>query len=159
MMVSQHYPFLFSHPQSWLVVALILISGGLVRHILNRLDAGDDWDGYGWALPAAAMALLAAIYVTAPQARTAAAGAPVTDSQALAITTKHCTMCHAKAPSHPAFREPPKNVSLETIAEMRRWGKLIVAQTVQNRAMPMGNQTGMTDEEREMLGRWVSGAK
>ena len=80
MMVSQHYPFLFSHPQSWLVVALILISGGLVRHILNRLDAGDDWDGYGWALPAAAMALLAAIYVTAPQARTAAAGAPVTDS-------------------------------------------------------------------------------
>ena len=28
MMVSQHYPFLFSHPQSWLVVALILLSGG-----------------------------------------------------------------------------------------------------------------------------------
>ena len=159
MMVSQHYPFLFSHPQSWLVVALILVSGGLVRHILNRLDAGDDWDGYGWALPAAALALLAAIYVTAPQARTAAAGAPVTDSQALAITTKHCTMCHAKQPSHVAFREPPKNVSLETVADMRRWGKLIVAQTVQNRAMPMGNQTGMTDEERDMLGRWVNGAK
>ena len=159
MMVSQHYPFLFSHPQSWLVVALILVSGGLVRHILNRLDAGDDWDGYGWALPAAALALLAAIYVTAPQARTAAAGAPVTDSQALAISSKHCTSCHAKAPTHPAFREPPKNVSLETVADMRRWGKLIVAQTVQNRAMPMGNQTGMTDEEREMLGRWVNGAK
>ena len=27
MMVSQHYPFLFSHPQSWMVVALILIGG------------------------------------------------------------------------------------------------------------------------------------
>ena len=36
MMVSQHYPFLFSHPQAWLVVALILLSGGLIRHILNR---------------------------------------------------------------------------------------------------------------------------
>ena len=27
MMVSQHYPFLFSHPHSWLIVALIIISG------------------------------------------------------------------------------------------------------------------------------------
>ena len=35
MMVSQHYPFLFSHPQSWLIVALIIISGALVRHMLN----------------------------------------------------------------------------------------------------------------------------
>ena len=159
MMVSQHYPFLFSHPQSWLVVALILLSGGLVRHILNRLDAGDDWDGYGWALPAAAMALIAAIYVTAPQARGASAGTAVTDAQALAISQKHCTGCHAREPTHVAFREPPKNVALETIPEMRRWAKLIVAQTVQNRAMPLGNQTGMTDEEREALGRWVGALK
>ena len=68
-------------------------------------------------------------------------------------------MCHAKAPTHMAFREAPKNVTLETAADMRRWGQLIMAQTVQNRAMPMGNQTGMTDEERDMLGRWVSGSK
>ena len=159
MMVSQHYPFLFSHPQSWLVVALILLSGGLIRHILNRLDAGDDWDGYGWALPAAALALIAAIYVTAPQARGASAGTAVTDAQALAISQKHCTNCHAREPTHVAFREPPKNVALETIPEMRRWARLIVAQTVQNRAMPLGNQTGMTDEEREALGRWVSALK
>ena len=32
MMVSQHYPFLFSHPHSWLVVALILITGGSDCH-------------------------------------------------------------------------------------------------------------------------------
>jgi uncharacterized membrane protein len=160
MMVTQHYPFLFSHPHSWLVVALILISGALVRHILNRVDAGDEWEGYGWALPAAAMALLAVIFVTAPQPRDGAkAGAAVTDAQALAITQKHCVACHAKAPTHPAFREAPKNVSLETIPDMRRWGKLIVAQTVQNRAMPLGNQTGMTDEERAALGRWVNGSR
>ena len=56
------------------MVALILLSGGLVRHILNRIDAGDDWDGYGWALPAAAMALLAAIFVTGVLACRLAAG-------------------------------------------------------------------------------------
>ena len=142
------------------MVALILLSGGLIRHVLNRIDQGESWDGYGWATPLAALALLAAIYVTAPQARGAAtAGAAVTDSEVLAITTKHCTSCHARNPAHPAFKDPPKNVSLETLAELRRYAKPIVAQTVQNRAMPLGNQTAMTDEERDKLGRWVEGLR
>jgi uncharacterized membrane protein len=156
MMVSQHYPFLFSHPQSWLIVALIIITGALVRHLLNRVDAGDEWNGYGWTLPCAAIALMAAIYVTAPQARTVSAGPAVTDAQAEAIVAKHCLMCHSRHPSHPAFQEPPKNVTLETTADMRRFAQQIYMQAVQNRAMPLGNQTGMTDEERDALGRWVS---
>ena len=106
------------------------------------------------------MALLAVIYVTAPKARSAGgATAAVSDNEALAITAKHCVVCHAKDPAHPAFKEPPKNVALETIPEMRRFAKPIYIQTVQNRAMPMGNQTGMTDEERETLGRWVNGLR
>ena len=160
MMVSQHYPFLFSHPQSWLVVALILLSGGLIRHILNRIDAGDDWDGYGWALPAAAMALIAAIYVTAPQARGAAAGGPPSP------TRRRWRSRTSTAPTAtPRSRRIPRSTSRRRTsrskrsADLRRWAKLIVAQTVQNRAMPMGNQTGMTDEEREALGRWVNGSK
>jgi uncharacterized membrane protein len=159
MMVSQHYPFLFSHPQSWLIVALIIISGALIRHMLNRVEAGGDWNSYGWTLPVAAMALITAIYVTAPQPRTVSAGPAVTDLEAHGIIAKHCLMCHARNPSHPAFKEPPKNVALETTADMRRFGQQIYMQTVQNRAMPLGNQTGMTDEERDALGRWVSGGK
>jgi uncharacterized membrane protein len=30
---------------------------------------------------------------------------------------------------------------------------------VQNRAMPLGNQSGMTEDERAALGRWVNGLK
>ena len=160
MMVSQHYPFLFSHPQSWLIVALIIISGALLRHALNRVDAGDDWNSYGWTLPVAAMALIATIYVTAPQSRAVStAGGAVADADAQNIVTRHCLSCHAKNPSHPAFKEPPKNVSLESVAEMRRYAQQIYMQTVQNRAMPLGNQTGMTDEERDALGRWVNRGK
>jgi len=159
MMVSQHYPFLFTHPQSWLVVALIIVSGGAFRHMLNRVDAGDDWNKYGWTLPLTAMALVTAIYVTAPEQRTVSGGPAVADAQAQAIVTKHCLMCHSHNPSHPAFKEPPKNVSLESIADMRRFAQQIYIQTVQNRAMPLGNQTGMTDEERDALGRWVGGNK
>ena len=157
MMVSQHYPFLFTHPQSWLIVALIIVIGALVRHMLNRLDAGDDWDGYGWVMPAVAMGLITAIYVTAPATRSTTGA--VSDAEAQAIVGKHCLMCHARNPSHPAFKEPPKNMALESIPEMRRFAQQIYMQTVQNRAMPLGNQTGMTEDERDALGRWVSGRK
>ena len=158
MMVSQHYPFLFTHPQSWLIVALIIVIGALVRHMLNRLDAGGDWDSYAWVMPAAAMGLITAIYVTAPATRSTTGGA-VTDAEAQAIIGKHCLTCHAHNPSHPAFKEPPKNIALESVPDMRRFAQQIYMQTVQNRAMPLGNQTGMTEDERDALGRWVSGRK
>jgi uncharacterized membrane protein len=158
LMVSQHYPFLFSHPQSWLVVALILVIGALVRHMLNGIEAGNAWAKYGWTLPLTAMALITAIYVTAP-APHASAGPEVSDARALAIAAKHCTACHSHHPTHSAFQEAPKNVVLDNVADMRRFAQQIYMQTVQNRAMPLGNQTGMTEDERAALGNWVNGRK
>jgi uncharacterized membrane protein len=140
-------------------VALILLSGGVIRHVLNRIDAGDDWNAYGWGLPAAAIVLMTAIYVTAPQPRAGTAGAAVSDREALAISQRHCVNCHAREPVHPAFKEPPKNMPLETVPELRRFAQQIYLQSVQNRAMPLGNQTGMTDDERAALGRWVHGLR
>ncbi|MDT3686787.1 MAG: urate hydroxylase PuuD [Pseudorhodoplanes sp.] len=154
MMVSPHYPFLAAHPQAWLIVALILITGSLFRHVLNRIDAGDDWNRYGWAAPVAIFALLCAIYATAPSEQ-AEGGPAVTDAEALSLTTKHCVMCHAKRPTHESFQEPPKNVTLETLADLKRYAQPIMIQAVRNKAMPLGNQTQMTDEEREQLGRWI----
>jgi len=73
----------------------------------------------------------------------------------LALTSKHCITCHAKKPTHESFKEPPKNVTLETLADLKRFNQLIMIQTVRNKAMPLGNQTQMTDEEREQIGRWL----
>jgi uncharacterized membrane protein len=96
---------------------------------------------------------MAAMFVTAP--RTPAAGAQVADAQALAITHKHCVMCHAAKPTHESFQEAPKNVTLETVADLKKYAELVYVQAVQNKAMPLGNQTGMTDDERAALGRWI----
>ncbi len=158
MMVSPHYPFLSAHPQSWLVVALIIISGALIRHYLNRVDAGDDWVKFGWAAPVAIFALLCAIYLTAPRAP-AATGTAVSDAEVLAIANRHCTMCHARKPTHESFKEAPKNVALETAADLRKHAPLIVTQTVHNKAMPLGNQTAMSDEERARIGQWIATQK
>jgi uncharacterized membrane protein len=155
MMVSPHYPFLSAHPQSWLVVALIIVSGALIRHYINRVDAGDEWNAFGWAAPLAVFALICAIWLTAPRPP-AATGGVVSDAEVLAITTKHCTMCHATKPTHESFREAPKNVVLESTADLRKYAPLILAQTVQNKAMPLGNQTAMTGEERQKIGQWIA---
>jgi uncharacterized membrane protein len=87
-----------------------------------------------------------------------AAGA-VTDGDALALAAKHCTACHSAEPSHPAFGKPPKGIRLDTIDGLRRYAKEIVVQVVTERAMPLGNETDMTDEERERLGAWAAGGE
>jgi len=79
----------------------------------------------------------------------------IAESEALTIVQRHCVMCHAMRPKHESFQEAPKNISLETVADLRRYAAAIYAQTVQSRAMPLGNQTGMSDDERNTLGRWV----
>ena len=105
----------------------------------------------------AAAALLTAIVVTAPRAPDG--GGLVSDAEALAIMQKHCVSCHAVKPTHESFQEAPKNVTLETIADLKKYAQLIDVQTVQNRAMPLGNQSGMTEDERNALGRWVRALK
>jgi len=158
-MLSPHYPFLWTHPQNWLIVALILVSGGLFRHVLNRFDAGDDWNKYGWLAPVAIFVLFCAIYLTAPVNKGTRGAPAASDAEILAISARHCTSCHARKPTHQSFPEPPKNVTLETIDDFRRFGPLVLSQAVHNKAMPVGNQTVMTDVERETLGQWIRGQR
>jgi len=89
--------------------------------------------------------------VSAPFSRALA----VDDGEALALMRKHCVMCHASKPTHESFQEAPKNITLETIADIKKHAATISAQTVQTKAMPLGNQTGMTDDERATLAQWL----
>jgi len=156
MMVSSHYPLLTGHPHAWLLVGLILVVGALVRHALVRHEAGDPLRRLAWAPAGAAMALAAALVLTAPATRVTEAGLAVSDQEVLAITRAHCIACHAARPSHEAFEAPPKDVALETLDELRRYAVLIEQQAVRSEVMPLGNETGMTEEERRRLGAWLA---
>ena len=82
----------------------------------------------------------------------------MTDAEVLKITQTHCIMCHQAQPTHESFKggEPPKGVMLDTVENIRRNKEQILIQAVQGRAMPLGNETHITDAEREMLGRWIA---
>lgn len=79
----------------------------------------------------------------------------MTDAEALALVHKHCAGCHAEKPTHPAFDKPPNDIALETLAQLKQHARIGYQQTVQNRAMPPGNKTGMTEAERSAFGRWL----
>jgi uncharacterized membrane protein len=83
----------------------------------------------------------------------ASEAADVSDADALALTQKHCVMCHARKPTHASFDAPPKNVVLETIDELKAWAPKMQEQVVEDRNMPIGSE--MTEDERATLARWI----
>ena len=97
--------------------------------------------------------MAAASLVAAAIALHDAVAGEVSDADALAITRAHCVMCHARKPTHPSFDAPPKNVTLETIDELRAWSLKMLEQVVQDRNMPIGDD--MTEDERATLARWI----
>jgi uncharacterized membrane protein len=155
LMVSSHYPMLTSYPEPAILVALIIVVGAAVRHFLNRHDASDPLAKIAWTLPVAAVALGLAVWLTAPRADASLAGIEVSDGEALNIVGKHCVMCHSSRPSHEGFDAPPKEVVLTTIDDIRRHAEQIIAQSVNGDAMPLGNETAMTPEERQLLGAYL----
>ena len=90
-------------------------------------------------------------FATAPHAD----AGTVADTEALAIVSKHCVMCHAVKPGHESFQEAPKGIVLESVDDLRKHAATIYAQTVQIRAMPLGDQTDMSENDRATLGQWL----
>ena len=156
LMVSGHYPMLTGHPHAWLLVALIIVGGGCARHFLVHHEVGTPFASIAWALPVIAIALAVAVSMTAPTSRDSSAAQPVSDVEVLGITDAHCVSCHAQQPTHPAFKAAPKNIVLETTDDLRRYADLVDLHSVRTRTMPLGNLTGMTDEERARLGAWLA---
>ena len=82
----------------------------------------------------------------------------MTDAEALTIVQTRCATCHAASPTDATIKTAPKGIALETLEELKRYAAQIETQAVKNKAMPLGNKTGMMDEERAKLGAWISTA-
>ena len=81
--------------------------------------------------------------------------APPSDAEILALVKMHCAPCHATEPTHPAFAKPPAGIILENIEQVVRYAPRLMTQVVIERAMPLGNETDMTDAERARIGAWI----
>ena len=154
MMVSNHFAAVTDHPQAWILAGLIMLGGGLTRHFLVRTEVGDAQSDIAWTLPLIGVALAMALLITQP-AKLVLFPGEVTDQQALGIVQTRCASCHAAQPTDATIKVAPKGVHLETLENLKRYSAQVMVQSVQNKAMPLANRTGMTDEERAKLGKWI----
>jgi uncharacterized membrane protein len=150
-MISPHYPMTYQSRWNWLVLLAIGLSGALVRQyfVLRQKGANPVW------LPAAAAAVVALlVWAGAPERPSGMAEAPPF-AQVQAIVAARCASCHAARPTQEGIAAPPKGVVMETPQQIRRWAAAM-RQQVQTEAMPPGNLTDITPEERVALLAWVA---
>lgn len=156
LMVSAHYPLLFSGGTAWgwLVVGFIIVIGAIVRHFFNTHHTGGHGVQLIWQWPLAIILGLGLIFFIASRNQLHFDG-QVSDNQAFNIVKQHCVSCHAADPSNPAFKTAPAGVVLNSLASIRQHRANIISQAVMSQAMPLGNATKMTPEERSALGQWL----
>ena len=153
LMISPHYPLLYQHHLNWLVLILVALAGALVRQFFVLRHSGRR----NWALPAGgalAMALVFVLVAPRPDPRFAGMEAPPFPEVA-ALFAAHCAQCHAARPTFEGIAAAPRGVMLETPEQMRRWAAAS-RQQVQSEAMPPGNLTDMTHEERAQILAWIA---
>ena len=70
-----------------------------------------------------------------------------------------CAMCHAAEPSFEGIYHAPKNVVLESDAGIAHHAREIYLQAGRSHAMPPGNVTQITPEERALIVAWFEEAR
>jgi uncharacterized membrane protein len=152
-MLSNHYGWLVQGRHNWIVLLVLMAAGALIRHsFVARHRALVEGRRVPWEQAVVGVALLVALAVAlAPAPRTgAAAGAPAPTFAAVqSVIQQRCLMCHN---AHLA----QKNVALDTPAGIAQHAQQVHQQVVLQRLMPLNNATGITDEERALIGRWYA---
>jgi len=158
-MVSNHFPATYSHRLNWLILAVLMVGGALVRHFMNIRFTFAGWRP---ALAASAVIAVAVAWaLVATPARSGAsdaelaAGPPVPFDKVQAIVSLRCVSCHSATPSDALFPVAPNGLVLERPEQIEATARRIRVR-VEGHTMPFGNRTGMTDEERATVVRWVA---
>jgi uncharacterized membrane protein len=78
--------------------------------------------------------------------------------EASSIIPGRCAMCHAREPSYDGIHRAPKNILLETPADIAKNARLIYIQAGVTNAMPPANVSYMEEPERLAIRKWYSTA-
>ena len=149
-MTSNHFAMTYNHEYNWVILIAIAFAGALIRiYFVARHK------GMASIVPViiAAVVLMAVAAMIAPRAD-GQSGAVVTFDDVRTVVQNRCMPCHSETPTHPAFLAAPAGVVFDTDAQIVTEALRIHQQTVLNRSMPIGNLTGISEEERNIIGRW-----
>ncbi|GEO84043.1 MULTISPECIES: urate hydroxylase PuuD [Alphaproteobacteria] len=166
-MLSNHYPLAFGTAYNWVIAALVFLMGVTIRHWFNTTHARKGRPTWTWL--ATALIFIAIMWLSTVQR------APVEEEVSVApvnlrfvenahyeaardVVLSRCSMCHAAEPVWEGVVRPPKTVKLETDAEIAAHAREIYLQAGRSHAMPPGNITEVSTEERALLVAWFESA-
>ena len=153
LMISPHYPMTWSGPWNWVVLLAVTLAGALVRQFFVQRQFGRN----PVLLPAAATVVVVGLmFLLQPKRGPDLAGVEVPPVERVqAIVASHCATCHAARPTFEGMAAAPKGVMLESPQQIRRWAAAM-RQQVATEAMPPGNVTEITPDERAQLLAWIA---
>jgi uncharacterized membrane protein len=149
-MTSNHYALTYVHEYNWAILIAISLPGALIRVYFVARHAGK---ASPVPIVVAGLILLLVAIAIAPKTR-AATGDKVTLSMIRPVIESRCTTCHSRNPTHIAFPAAPSGVVLDTDEEIIAEALRIHQQTVVLKAMPIGNLTDISEEERALIDAW-----
>jgi uncharacterized membrane protein len=157
LMLSNHYPLFFATRFNWLIVAIVLLIGPVIRHFYNSRHEGKGSPWWTWGVAAAGMIAIVWLSAAGPSgAKTGALQATPKFADVQNIVAGRCSMCHASEPFWPGIATAPKGVRLDDPDQIRMYAKLININAVRSHAMPPGNVTEITADERQLLAAWIA---
>ena len=160
-MLSNHYSFLYTHAHNWLILLVMMVAGAAIRQYFvmrHGYKLGRNRNPLPYAVVGGAL-ILATIVALAPAPRpvsaaasggagvTAASAGPVTFAQVQPVLAQRCFTCHGE-------QVQMKNIRLDQPDQVKLHALAMYQQVVVTRQMPMNNATGITDDERALIGRW-----
>ena len=160
-MISNHYPLAFASRWNWVIFALVLVVGAVIRHFYNERHAGRPNPWWTWFVATAGMLLIVWLSTAAPvgEAATAEAGVAASEIDVVEVENvvlSRCSMCHAEEPFWEGIVAPPKGVMLDSAERIRQHAADIHLQSVLTHAMPPGNVTELEPAERALLAAWYA---
>ena len=159
-MVSNHAPFLYGHPQNWLVLVSILAIVAYSRHFFNLRHRGVV--DYRILVVAFAAFLGLAIWLGYDKLPSYDRDKPdetmiIDPSRAEAVVAQHCKVCHSLRPTYPGFFAPPAGVLMDNPdVYLSSAPQMLTA--IRTGYMPLGNVTGMTKAEKDLVINWLETA-
>ena len=154
-MLSNHFPATYASPVNWLVLLLLCVAGAFVRHAMIGRGRSARW-----ALLPAALTLAGAMFFSTP---TGAGTRIPTDTDLVpsyaavrSVIAQRCQPCHSQYQSDRTFGPAPGGVTFDTPESVARMAERIRVRAVETKTMPLANKTGITQEERDLLARWIA---
>ncbi|HXL47973.1 MAG TPA: urate hydroxylase PuuD [Xanthobacteraceae bacterium] len=155
LMIANHYPLTFATRFNWLIVAIVLAIGPVIRHFFNSRHEGKGSPWWTWGVAAAGMVAVAWLSGAGPVDVGPRADRPDVKAAENAILAR-CSMCHRNEPVWPGVSTPPQGVVLDDPESIRRHARLIEINAVRSSAMPPGNITAITAQERQLIAAWLA---